>query len=209
MSVIEEPSNWTTATMDDILHNGDELYQTIDTEEQLLLPSDLPICVTVYDRVCHIITGKEAFGKFEENVTHTKVILSCLCALIQKTNTSALMCLGDKTGSSAIALLSTNTSFFIFDSHSRDNSGMPCANGTAILMKFNNIDSTVSYICQLAHELSASLFHWTFWHAQADVECDCKRSSETETVHHMMCSNQSPCDMSDCIPTHLLVLLQP
>ena len=93
------------------------------------------------------------------------------------------MCLGDKTGSSAIALLSTNTSFFIFDSHSRDNSGMPCANGTAILMKFNNIDSTVSYICQLAHELSASLFHWTFWHAQADVECDCKRTSETETVH--------------------------
>ena len=87
MSVIEEPSNWTTATMDDILLEGDKLYRTIDTE--LLLPSDLPICVTVYNRVCHIITGKEAFGSFVQNVTNTKVILSCLCALIQKTTTSA------------------------------------------------------------------------------------------------------------------------
>ena len=162
MSVIKEPLNWTTETMDHILHEGDKLYQRIDTEQQLLLPSDLLTCVTMSNRVCHIITGKEAFGSFVQNITNTQDILSALCALIQKTTTSALMCLGDRTGSSAIALLSTNTSFFIFDSHSCDNIGMPCANGSAILMKFDNIDSTVAYICQLAHELSARLFHWTF-----------------------------------------------
>ena len=182
MSVIEEPSNWTTKTMDDILHEGDKLYQMIDTEEQLLLPSDLPVCVTMYNRVCHIITGKEAYGSFVRDITNTKVILSALCTLIQRTNTSALLCLGDKTGSSAIALLSTGTHLFVFDSHSRDNSGMPCANGTAILMKFHNIDSTTSYICDLAHGLSAKLFHWTFWHAQIDVQCDCKTTSTITTV---------------------------
>ena len=64
MASIEEPSNWTTATMDYILHEGDKLYQMIDTEQQLLLPSDLPTCITVFNKVCHIITGKEAFGSF-------------------------------------------------------------------------------------------------------------------------------------------------
>ena len=183
MASIEEPSNWTTATMDYILHEGDKLYQTIDTEQQLLLPSDLPTCITVFNKVCHIITGKEAFGSFVKDITNTKIVLSALCTLLQRTTTSALMCLGDKTGSSAIAVVSTNTSLFIFDSHSRDDSGLPCANGTAIVMKFDDIDTITTYICLLAHKLSARLFHWIFWHAQTDVECDCKTTLECSTVH--------------------------
>ena len=168
--------------MDHILYEGDKLYRTIDAEQQLLLPSDLPACVTVNNRVCHITTGKEAFGSFVQDITETKIILSALCTLLQKTTTSALLCLGDKTGSSAIAVLTNNTSLFIFDSHSRDDSGMPCPNGTAVVMKFENIDDTVSYICQLAYELSACLFHLTFWHAQADVECDSKTTCDYSNI---------------------------
>ena len=59
---------------------------------------------------------------------------------------------------------------------------MPCPNGTAVVMKFDNVDNTASYICQLAHELSAHLFHLIFWHAQADVQCDCKTSSENPNI---------------------------
>ena len=182
MSAIEEPSNWTTETMDHILHEGDKLYQSIDTEQQLLLPSDLPRCVTVKNRVCHMIAGKEAYGSFVQDITETKIILSALCALLQKTSTSALLCIGDKTGSSGIAVLTNSTSLFIFDSHSRDNSGMPCPNGTAVVMKFDNVDNTASYICELAHELSACLFHLTLWHAQADVQCHCKTTSENPNI---------------------------
>ena len=182
MSSIEEPSNWTTETLDHILHDGDKLYQNIDTEQQLLLPSDLPSCVTVNNRVCHIVTGKEAFGSFVQDITETKIILSALCELLQRTTTSALLCLGDKTGSSAIAVLTSNSSLFIFDSHSRDDSGMPCPNGTAVVMKFDNVANTVSYICRLAHELSARLFHLTFWHAQADVQCDCETTCDNPNI---------------------------
>ena len=67
------------------------------------------------------------------------------------------MSLGDKTGSSAIAVVSTNTSLFIFDSHSRDDSGLPCANRTAIVMKFDNIDTITTYICLLAHNISKTI----------------------------------------------------
>ena len=62
---------------------------------------------------------------------------------------------------------------YIFDSHSRDCSGMPSANGTGVLMQFDNIQSTVSFICELAHSLTARLFHWTFWHSVPATSCDC------------------------------------
>ena len=85
-----------------------------------------------------------------------------------------LLCLGNKTGSSAIAIFSMNTtSIYIFDSHSQNNYEMPCANGTSVLMKFDDIVNAVSYICELAHALSASLFHWTFCHAVPDAQCEC------------------------------------
>ena len=51
---------------------------------------------------------------------------------------------------------------------------MSCANGTSVLMKFDDISNAVSYICELAHALSASLFHWTFCHAVPDAQCKCR-----------------------------------
>ena len=50
---------------------------------------------------------------------------------------------------------------------------MPCANGTSVLMKFDAIVNAVSYICELAHALSASLFHWTFCYTVPDTQCEC------------------------------------
>ena len=177
MAAIKHPSNWTTETMDFILQERDKLYSNIDVDNQLLLPSDLPTCVHICNRVCEIVKGKEAFGSFVENTAETKNILFALCTFIQKTKTSELLCIGDKMGASAIAVLSMDTSFFIFDAHSRDDCGMPCPNGTSVLMHFTDMDRTVSYICELAHSLSAMLFHWTFWHALLDRECDCESTS--------------------------------
>ena len=177
MAAIELPSNWTTGIMDYILQQGDKLYCNIDVGHELLLPSDLPNCVHMDNRVCEIVRGKEAYGSFVENIAKTKDILFVLCTFIQRTMTSALLCMGDQMGSSAIAVLSMETSLFIFDAHSRDNSGLPCPNGTSVLMHFTDIDQTVSYICDLAHSLSAKLFHWTFWHALLDRECDCITTS--------------------------------
>ena len=103
----------------------------------------------------------------------TRDILSVLCTFIQTTETSALICLGDQSGSFAVTVLSQDSSMYIFDSYSRHGSGMPSANGTAVLMQFDNIQSTVSFICELAHSLAARLFHWTFWHSVPATSCDC------------------------------------
>ena len=147
MASFQEPTTWTLATMDYVLHEGDKLYGNINVEHDFLLPSDLPTCLHISNRIIHVVRGKEAFGSFVNNLIKTKKILSVLCTFIQMTQTSALLCLGDNTGSSAVTLLSRNSSIYVFDSHSRDDSGMPSANGTAVLMQFADIQSTVSFIC--------------------------------------------------------------
>ena len=176
MTAVRKPSTWTTDTMDYILHEGDNLYQHIDAGHDFLLPTDLPKCVHVCNRIFNVVRGKEAFGTFTDNLPKTRKILSVLCKFIHTTQTSALICLGDKSGSSAITVLSHDSSMYIFDSHSRDGSGMPSANGTAVLMQFDDIQSTVSFICELADCLAARLFHWTFWHSVPSTDCDCNTS---------------------------------
>ena len=161
--------------MDHILCEGDKLYQNINVEHERLLPSDIPTYIHICKKKIYVTRGKEAFGSFVGNKSKTNTILLALCAMVQIRTTSAPLCLRDKTGSLAIALFSTNsTSIYIFDSHSQNNCGMPCANGTSILIKFDNIVNTVSYICELAHALSARLFHWTFCHAVLDAQCECR-----------------------------------
>ena len=174
MTAVQEPSTWTTDTMNYILQEGDKIYQHIDAGHDFLLPTDLPTCVHVCNRIFNVVRGKEAFGTFTENLQKTKNILSVLCTFIQTTETSVLICLGDQSGSSGLTVLSQDTSMYIFDSHSRDDFGMPSANGTAVLMHFKNIESTVSFNCQLAHSLAAKMFHWTFWHSVPATSCDCE-----------------------------------
>ena len=84
MATIKQLSDWTTETMDYILQEGDRLYSNIDVGNQLLLPSDLPTCVHINDKVFQIVRGKEAFGSFVENTAETKKILFALCTFIQK-----------------------------------------------------------------------------------------------------------------------------
>ena len=134
MTAVQKPSTWTTDTMDYILHEGDNLYQHIDAGHDFLLPTDLPKCVHVCNRIFNVLRGKEAFGTFTQNVPKRRKILLVLWTFIQTTETSALICLGDKSGSSTVTVLLHDSSMYIFDSHSRDGSGMPSANGTAVLM---------------------------------------------------------------------------
>ena len=92
--------------MDYIHHEGDNLYQHIDAGHDFLLPTDLPICVHTCNGIFNVVRGKETFGTFIENLPKTRIILSVLCTFIQTTEISALVCLGDQSGSSALTVLS-------------------------------------------------------------------------------------------------------
>ena len=113
MTAVQKLSTWTTDTMDYILHEGDNLYQHIDAGHDFLLPTDLPTCVHVSNGIFSVVRGKEAFGTFTQNLPKTINILSVLCTFIQTTQTSALICLGNQSGSSTLAVLSQDSSMYI------------------------------------------------------------------------------------------------
>ena len=115
MTAVHKTSTWTTDTMYYILHEGDNLYQHIDAGHDFLLLTDLPTCVHVCNKIFNVVRGKEAFGTFTQNLLKTRNILSVLCTFIQTTETSALICLGDQSGSSAITVLSQDSSMYIFN----------------------------------------------------------------------------------------------
>ena len=64
MTAVQKPSTWTTDIMDSILREGDNLYQHIDVGHDFLLPTDLPVCVHLCNRIFNVVRGKEAFGSF-------------------------------------------------------------------------------------------------------------------------------------------------
>ena len=45
MASLEQPDSLTTINKDHILCESDKLYQNINVEHELLLPSDLPTCI--------------------------------------------------------------------------------------------------------------------------------------------------------------------
>ena len=56
------------------------------------------------------------------------------------------------------ALIKQMDTFFLFDSHARDSKGMPNPNGTAVVMKFNDILDLEQHLCFLSIELHTNLF---------------------------------------------------
>jgi hypothetical protein len=57
-----------------------------------------------------------------------------------------------------MALIKQMDSFYMFDSHARDSSGMPYPDGTAVVMKFTNIQELEQHLYSLSIELHANLF---------------------------------------------------
>jgi hypothetical protein len=57
-----------------------------------------------------------------------------------------------------MALIKQMDSFYLFDSHARDSCGMPYPDGTAVVMKFTNIQELEQHLYSLSIELHANLF---------------------------------------------------
>ena len=52
---IQHPNQWPTSSLDTIMYKGDKLYNSIDTNHEFLLTSELPTHVFSYD--CTFITN--------------------------------------------------------------------------------------------------------------------------------------------------------
>ena len=57
-----------------------------------------------------------------------------------------------------MALIKQKSTFFLFDSHARDSKGMPNPNGTAVVMKLNDILDLEQHLHFLLIKLHTNLF---------------------------------------------------
>ena len=57
-----------------------------------------------------------------------------------------------------MALIKQNECYYLCDSHARDSTGMPCENGTAVVMKFDNMSCFEQHLYCLSLELHSNLF---------------------------------------------------
>ena len=55
MTAVQKPSTWTTDIMDYILREGENLNQDIDVGHDFLLPTDLPVCVHLCNRIFNVV----------------------------------------------------------------------------------------------------------------------------------------------------------
>ena len=77
--------------MDYVLHEGDKLYGNINVEHDFLLPSDLPTCLHISNRIIHVVRGKEAFGSFVNNLIKTENFVSVVYIYPNDTNISSTL----------------------------------------------------------------------------------------------------------------------
>ena len=57
-----------------------------------------------------------------------------------------------------VALINTGDCIYVFDSHARNNFGMPDPNGTAVVMKCDDVSHLEQYLCSLSIQLNAECF---------------------------------------------------
>ena len=150
---------WTTELLDIILKAGDVLYQQVRPKEffdqhpldnGLLEFQDLPFKCDIFNRNFEIYNN----GSIDCCINVTE-IGNCLSNMNQHpTDCEAIIVMGDIYGAYASCLMEYNKKIYIFDPHSLSHvTGMPCGNGTSVLLVFDNMSKCAEYLvcCANAH----------------------------------------------------------
>ena len=148
---------WRSEHLDQILKAGDILYQQIRPVEffnhypfdnGLLELNDLPGKCDIFSKQFEIHSN----GSMYCDINVTK-ICDCLHNVCQHpSNCDAIIVMGDQYGAYASSLIYCNQKIYIFDPHSLSHvTGMPCADGTSILLTFDSIFSCAEYLVLCAN----------------------------------------------------------
>ena len=161
MTKLHRPSEWTTQDMDRLLDIGDTLYMqivrlnpSIKCHGGLLSSSDIP---------SHVVQLGHTFNVRVTHETHGPISRKDITQIMRAVQTDAIIVYGDQYGAYATACFKDNHKFHIFDSHSRSPAnGLPCDNGTSVLLQFASIEQLVTYFLTSAKTLNVSQV--SIWH---------------------------------------------
>ena len=154
---LSEKETFASQDLDFVLEEGDKLYVSlVDTLKKqgkfthnYLELSQLPRQVTLQGSTHNITMLQSMIDVFNTGILVEEEV-ERLCSKVESAlqmSTTALVLLGEY----ALALFrDTGGKFVVFDSHSRNDEGFPCADGTSILVHCNTISLACDHLVQLA-----------------------------------------------------------
>lgn len=139
---IHKPCNlWKPTDLDQILKTGDILYNSIGKNTKLLI-TEIPRYIKLYEIIYFLNFENCELGYiFKDNIIINSVKFSKLSHFVSKFKYFVLI-LSD----SAVSIINDNSTFWVFDPHSRNEEGFPSSSGTSILLHFPNFINLCTYI---------------------------------------------------------------
>ena len=142
---------WTPYDIHETIRQGSNLHHHIIERDTYLMHTELPSQIFWND---HLVTMNYIhdtfFGMIHQPGFHnTESMIPNLGQMLPDALSGAFRMANSllfTAHSSTIAIFSTGTSYALFDSHSRDSTGQPVAEGAAVLLHFDNLQSLVGYL---------------------------------------------------------------
>ncbi|XP_077972734.1 uncharacterized protein LOC144427420 [Styela clava] len=152
---------WRSNDLDEILVEGDKLYRGVQDFlgyfDNYLMVTELPSIYELNDVLYEIkyhspLTG--AVGSSEAPSEHMVGIMSLADALAETFSSS--VCALFTLNSNTLGIIKDESTYFVFDPHSRNRDGMVCYNGTSITLEFGCLDDVHCHLQKLHRNISPS-----------------------------------------------------
>ena len=146
---IEDVNLWTSSTLNNILGIGNNLYTSIRYSVRIndyLLLTDVPGIVSLFDKL-YTLQYSESLTGSVFMTSNDGPFMSLQNSLQEVFSQQNYNCCLLTIGINTVAIFKTSQqSFKIFDSHSRDLHGMPHSFGTCTLLSIEGLENFVSYL---------------------------------------------------------------
>ena len=127
-SLVKSPGKWIFSDLDFIVDKGDEVYRNVNKEGYLMF-DELPKQITLFETNVNIDFLTNTYG----------VLYDCnLPGFLFKnapSNADGLLLI---IKGLCISVTWTKKHYFLFDSHSKNEFGKSCPNGSSLLLKFSS-----------------------------------------------------------------------
>ena len=137
--LVKSPGHWVSNDLDFIVENGDTIYKTLDKETYLMV-SELPKEISFLETNIEVEYLEEKIGLINGNCS-----VGILFERNMSSNFDGLLFL---IKGICISISWTKKSYFLFDSHSKNERGESCPNGFSTLLKFNTRSSLETHIIE-------------------------------------------------------------
>ena len=154
---------WNMEHLDDVLFNGNLLYLNIRKREDYLLISEIPDDIYLHEKHYKILPLPPVYGSLSETSSplSTPLHIAIETLVAEKRTFFCIASFGDDLGAYSFVIMAYHKNIYIFDAHSRNDAGLPVAEGTSVVLEFWTCSKVIKYLEHLANLLKCTQYELT------------------------------------------------